>query len=366
MKKQIVIAFAVMALGASLLTGCNSKSTLENSSANQTEESADTEMANPWTETDKDGIAKATGFDMTAPKGASDITYSYMSKEGMAQMSYELDGSKWTYRMQMVDELTDISGITVKWTKKSEGKVSAKEAVYYEYDAQDDSSDKSVQLVNWYDAVAGVTYSLSVTGDDLNGLDLQAYAEDLYVPLQSETDGDADGDTQTQSSQSSQTTKKSQSSQTSQITGNTQNSQSSQTTKKSQNSQTSQITGNTQDSQSSQTSEKTQDSQKAQSTESSDTFSGEYTRAYDGSTLTITEKKDGTYSIDINITKLCSMENGTGTFSDGKMSFVIQDPSENDLSGVISKNSDGSLSMKITDSTWGYIENGEVFDDFTK
>lgn len=342
MKKQIVIAFAVMALGASLLTGCNSKSTLENSSANQTEESADTEMANPWTETDKDGIAKATGFDMTAPEGASDITYSYMSKEGMAQMSYELDGSKWTYRMQMVDELTDISGITVKWTKKSEGKVSGKEAVYYEYDAQDDSSDKSVQLVNWYDAVAGVTYSLSVTGDDLNGLDLQAYAEDLYVPLQNETDGDADGDTQTQSSQSSQSTKKSQ------------------------NSQTSQITGNTQDSQSSQTSEKTQDSQKAQSTESSDTFSGEYTRAYDGSTLTITEKKDGTYSIDINITKLCSMENGTGTFSDGKMSFVIQDPSENDLSGVISKNSDGSLSMKITDSTWGYIENGEVFDDFTK
>lgn len=363
MKKQIVIAFMVMALGASTLVGCNSKSTPENSSANQTEESADTEMANPWTETDKDGIAKATGFDMTAPKGATDVTYSYMSKDGLAQMSYKLDGSEWTYRMQMADKATDISGITMKWTKETEGEVSSKDATYYEYSAGGDSSDKSVQLVTWYDMVAGVTYSLSVTGDDLNGLDLQAYAEDLYEPLQSETDGDSDNDEKTQDSKSNETSKKSQSSETS------------QTSKKSQSSETSQITGKTQDSQSSQTSKKSQDSQntedsadskKSQSDESSDTFSGEYTRSYDGSALTITENKNGTYNVDIVITKLCSMENGTGTFSDGQMSFVIKDQSENDMSGVIYKNSDGSLSIKITDSTWDYIENGEVFDGFTK
>ena len=36
----------------------------------------------------------------------------------------------------------------------------------------------------WYDIVPGVMYSLSVYSTDLDGLDLTAVAEQVYVPVQ--------------------------------------------------------------------------------------------------------------------------------------------------------------------------------------
>lgn len=95
-------------------------------------------------------------------------------------------------------------------------------------------------------------------------------------------------------------------------------------------------------------------------------FIGEHKRSYDESVLTISDKGDGTFGISLCIVKLCNLENGTGTYKDGKMTFVIEDPSDGKLSGEISRETDNSLTVKITDSTWGLINNGDVFDGFGK
>ncbi len=290
-KQKLFSVLTVMALSAALLTGCGSVSQQED-----TIDPQEQEIANPWTDSDEQGVAEATGFDMAAPDGASEVAYSYMAEGALAQMCYELDGAHWVYRMQATDALTDISGMEFQWMSEEEGNVSWMAANYYAYVSEDGSAD-SVQLVNWYDAVTGVTYSLSASGEDLDGMDIQVIAENLYVSLQGEATDDPDAD---------------------------------------------------------------------RARELNDYFLGEHKRSYDESTLTISENADGTFDIALSITRLCNLEHGVGTFEDHKMAFTVQDPSENEMSGVIYLDSDNSLTVQITDSTWELLPNDEVLDGFGK
>ena len=146
------------------------------------------EIANPWIDSDREGVLENTGFDMPAPDGASDIYYSYTSDGNLAELSYTRDGIIWGYRMAYADALTDISGLYVEWTSEEAGTVLERNAIYYSYTNEDISLGEinatTNQLVIWYDEVTGVTYSLSAYASDLNGLDIQAYAESIYEPLQ--------------------------------------------------------------------------------------------------------------------------------------------------------------------------------------
>lgn len=285
MKKKMVSVLLVMAMSVAAMTGCGSA------------DKEETGIANPWTESDREGVLEATGFDMAAPEGATELSYSYMSESGLAQMRYELDDADWVYRMQMTDALTDISGLSVDWMSEEAGEVAGREAMYYSYGALNDETVDDVQMVNWYDAVTGVCYSLSATREELNGMDIQAYAENLYAPLQ----GDA-----------------------------------------------------------------TDDPEKDRENELNEYFLGEHQRSDDGSTVDIEDNGDGTFDVDINIVRLCSLEDGIGTFAEHKMTFEVTDPSGNPMSGVIYRDNDNSLTVKITDSTWDYLPNDELLEGFGK
>lgn len=253
-------------------------------------------LTNPWTESDKQGVAEATGFELTAPEGASEVAYSYMQEGGMAQLRFVMDETKWTYRAQMTNELTDISGMAYEWTGEEEGSVANRNAVYFVYCAPEDGTEDDVQVVNWYDAVVGATYSLSAVSSDLDGMDIQAVAEMLFVPLQEDATDDPEQD---------------------------------------------------------------------RARELAD-FVGEHKRSDDGSTLVLTDNEDGTFTVEISIIRLCNLENGVGTFEDHKMNFVIDDPNGNKMSGVIYRDSDNSLTIKITNSTWTYLQNDDVLEGFGK
>ncbi len=297
MKKKIISVLMVMTISMMILSGCSSSAGQGTQSGESATPSEQEELANPWTESDEQGVTAATGFDMVAPDGATDVSYSYMAEGAMAQMTYELDGVKWVYRMQMTDALTDISGMEYQWTEKSECSVAGRDATYYGYTATDKDAAESVQLVNWYDAVTGVTCSLSATGKTLSNTEMLAYAESLYAPLQGDVSGDPDVD---------------------------------------------------------------------QESELNDFFLGEHKRSSDDSVLTISANEDGTFAVNLNITRLCTLENAVATFEDHKMTFEADDPSGNKLSGVIYRDSDDSLTVKITDSTWDFLPNDEVLDGFGK
>lgn len=295
MKKKITSVLVVMAISMMILAGCTVSASPETQKSESAGTSKQTEPANPWTESDEQGVLAATGFDLTAPDGAAAVSYSYMADGALAQMTYELDGAKWTYRMQMTDALTDISGMELQWSETTNCSVAGREAVYYG-DTADDASE-SAQLVNWYDAATGVTCSLSATGKALSSAEMLTYAESLYVPLQGETTGDSDAEADS---------------------------------------------------------------------EQDDDFLGEHKRSSDESVLTISENEDGTFAVSLNITHLCNLENGVGTLEDHKMTFEVEDPSGNKLTGVIYRDEDDSLTVKITDSTWAFLPNDEVLDGFGK
>ena len=317
MKKKIMMMLSLALVSAMLLAGCASTATetetqteeqaetetqteeqAEETETEETEEAEQTEeLANPWTESDEQGVADATGFDMTAPEGATDVSYSYMSEEAMAQMTYTLDGASWTYRLQMGDEMEDISGMSYAWMTGTEDTVGNWKAMYYAYNAASNDGTETVELMNWYDMVTGVNYSLSATGKELSQEEMKTYAESIYAPLQGEATDDAFADREA---------------------------------------------------------------------ELNNYFLGEHKRSDDESYLTISENSDGTFKVDILITRLANLENGTGTFEDHKMNFVVKDPNDNDLSGMIYLDSDNSLCVKITDSTWDLLPNDEVLTGFGK
>lgn len=110
----------------------------------------------------------------------------------------------------------------------------------------------------------------------------------------------------------------------------------------------------------------TDDPAKDRENELNNFFLGEHVRSSDESSLTITDRGDGTFDIAINITRLCSMENGTGTFDDHKMYFTIEDPNGEEMSGMIYLDGDTNLAVKITDSTWELLPTDEVLDGFGK
>ena len=259
-------------------------------------------IGNPWIESDEQGVLEATGYAIKAPEDATEVYYSFCTDDNMAQVIYQKDSIDWTYRIKATTEADDISGMYYEWNVSEEGTVSGKNAIYMGYsDATEDSEYiddvEYAQVVNWYDDVAGVSYSLAASGSDLNGIDIQVYAEQIYEPLQEEVTGDAEEDSEE---------------------------------------------------------------------ELKEYFLGEHIRSEDQSSVIINEAQDGKYNVDISIIRLCSLENGIGTFENHVMRFMIKDPNNNDLEGKIYRASDNSLVVEITDSTWDYLPNGEKLAGFGK
>lgn len=151
----------------------------------ESQQEAVMEIGNPWTDSDEEGVLAATGSDMKAPEGAEGVYYSFMEESKMAQMTYTLDNISWVYRSMPTEALEDISGMNYEWVSTDEGTVSGREAVYMAYSDAEENAEyiddvNYVQVVIWYDDAAGTSYSLSACGTDLNGMDIQVYAEQLF------------------------------------------------------------------------------------------------------------------------------------------------------------------------------------------
>lgn len=143
-------------------------------------------LANPWTESDREGVLTATGFDLNVPDEAENVVYSYMEADKMAQVSYVMNNHDWTYRVQQTDGLQDISGMYYEWVAEEDTNVADCEAeikAYVENNGDPDNLDDmfSVQVLNWYDATEGATHSVSISGRAVDGLDLSVYAEDMWM-----------------------------------------------------------------------------------------------------------------------------------------------------------------------------------------
>ena len=181
----------IICILAALLCGC----TKETESAPDTQlDSTETDdggqkAINPWRECSRQEAYDTVPNLFKAPDDASDINWSIMDSKQetyaspLIQLTFEMSGTRFCAREQLVtnEEITDISGMYYDWqvidkvrlANWGEGNMEGEVRAFH-------SDDEDAQLVLWFDIETGAAYSLSASGPDLDGLDIQAVAEQMY------------------------------------------------------------------------------------------------------------------------------------------------------------------------------------------
>ena len=236
MKRKLIAILAASVFTCTLMSGCGgAQSAPETGSTEQTEtvseaasesskeagadaSAASTEeavgMANPWVEiTEEEANANCMRL-FKAPDGATDLVWSKCDELGdpdngvgpLIQLSFNLDNTNLTARAQQgAAEDTDIAGLYVEWTvgpedtklaNWGEGNMPAKT-----YRSINDTG--YVDLITWYDVEIGISYALSAAAKDLDGFDIQAVAEQMYVAESEVADAGGGDFLETQSGKSS-------------------------------------------------------------------------------------------------------------------------------------------------------------------
>ncbi len=138
-------------------------------------------MANPWREVTAEELMQVLGFEFGIPEGAENIRYAIIEDEGLAEMCFTWYEMDYTARMKATAEFEDISGLYYDvWDYEDDCTVGYCEGRVMR--AHDDAG--MVDLCLWYDVAPGLMYSVSASGSDLDGFDIQAAAEALFAPLQ--------------------------------------------------------------------------------------------------------------------------------------------------------------------------------------
>lgn len=142
-------------------------------------------LANPWQDVTEEQLKEASGLSFGVPEDAEDVIYRWLDSEKLAEMQFTWNGGEYCARAQAVEleegELMEISGMYFDWEYEDEITVGGCPGTIGQ--AQTGTEDW-VERCLWYDAGAQVMYSLSVAGGDLDGLDLTAIAEQVYLPAE--------------------------------------------------------------------------------------------------------------------------------------------------------------------------------------
>lgn len=143
---------------------------------------AEVGMANPWVETTAEEMAQTIGVELGVPEGAENIVWRMMPEVGMGEMTFTWDGMDYTARVQPTAEFEDISGLYYEWEHEEPCQVSWCEGKLMR--TTDADQGLTIDLCLWFDVVPGVMYAVSASAPDLDGFDILAAAEQLFVPMQ--------------------------------------------------------------------------------------------------------------------------------------------------------------------------------------
>ena len=143
---------------------------------------AETGVANPWSQTTAQGLMDALGLQLGLPDGATNVSWQMMEEAQMGQVQFTWQGMDYTARIAPTEAFEDISGLYYTWEAEDEYEVGrCKGVVRRAHDG-----DNTVDVCLWYDDLTGLMYSVSAAAADLDGFDITAVAQKLYIPMQTE------------------------------------------------------------------------------------------------------------------------------------------------------------------------------------
>ncbi len=187
MKTKGLQLLSILLCGSMLVCSCTACGAKKSTAASQSQQEAESEasesqkLANPWEEVSAERLCETIGAEMGVPKKAEDVTYYVDESDGIGEMLFQYEGAELTARISFTSAYEDISGLAYDDWEEKEIEVGRCTATYRETS----EGDEKIQSCLWYDTVPGLMYSLSASGEDT--VDLQAIAEEVFVPMQDET-----------------------------------------------------------------------------------------------------------------------------------------------------------------------------------
>lgn len=138
-------------------------------------------ISNPVVRTSMEEIKETLGFEFKLPENAENVRC-FLVAETMAQVDFDADGVSYTARIKPAAEYEDISGMYYTWNVVDDCKVCEADGKVMRYIGDGETID----VCNWFEAAPGIMHSLSATAADLDGFDIEAIAEQIYVKVQDE------------------------------------------------------------------------------------------------------------------------------------------------------------------------------------
>ena len=141
-------------------------------------------LVNHWEETTAEELAQFPGVTFGVPEGAEDVEYRLLREDMLAEMQFTWHDLRYCARIRPAAEFVDISGLYYDWTVEIPCNISWCNGVDRRYLGEAETVDVSL----WHDAVSGLMYSVSTSAPDLDGFDIGAAADWLYMPARGKTD----------------------------------------------------------------------------------------------------------------------------------------------------------------------------------
>ena len=104
-----------------------------------------------------DVIREQLGLDIILPEDAQDVTYSIISDE-IAQATFLMDGSNYTYRIKKSGSFEDISGVFDSFE-------TTKEMTWVDYPYTLSYNEGGAGLSTWYDQSTAASYTLYIDSE---------------------------------------------------------------------------------------------------------------------------------------------------------------------------------------------------------
>ena len=140
-------------------------------------------IASPWETLSAEQLKALTALPLNLPEGSEQAAYRWYRMDEIAEMQFTWKNGDFCFRAQNTepqeDSVKDISGLYFTWEYEEPVKINGNRGVI---GLVQSGTGSMVERCIWYDASRQSVYSLSVTADDVDGLDLAALAESIITP----------------------------------------------------------------------------------------------------------------------------------------------------------------------------------------
>lgn len=140
--------------------------------------SAETMIANPWTDTTAEALMETLGLSLKIPEGAYTVRHRMLEAQSLAELQFDMGGIHFCARVKPCAEFEDISGVYGEWTKDEPAAVGWCEGRLM----RSGDGEAIYDVLLWYDAAPGLMYCVSAVSAE--GTDLLPVAGAVYRPVQ--------------------------------------------------------------------------------------------------------------------------------------------------------------------------------------